>query len=463
MKIVRARLKPFSGSAEFVSVEGRIKSLIEKNKEDIFHFVVDEDGVKTVKEFGLGHGRCPDNINPELVNQTIAIGRGPYHAKFNEDGTIDVVNEVEPLEESIFSRKSDEDKIALQFIDRLKKIKKSDKVCNIQELEGNEPDWFNIEEDEDYYVKQGYIIKFEDVDMIIVSYTFDIHWKRTYLYLGNNISNMCEEVKAKKSYLDKIFYLAISLCEDKERKKRVGNLYSEINPVAEPLDESIFSRKTDDDKLTIQFIDRLKKFKNIGKPECKIEKYNNPPQWFNVDLTDDTYHNQGYVIKFEDVDLIIISFVKFYIGKNYADASKFYKFYVGNDISGLCEEIKSDKSYCEKLHSLAMRIYNSAENKKRLNKIETEVNPAAGMVDESLPRERSVKQLKKLRKLTRGTDIGDRISDMNKQGANIQYIQNPIDTGVESYEDFEKHNKKFIPSWNLKHLLSPYGNKSKKK
>lgn len=79
-------------------------------------------------------------------------------------------------------------------------------------------------------------------------------------------------------------------------------------------------------------------------------------------------------------------------------------------------------------------------------------------VKESLPREETVKQLKRLRKLTKGIDIGDRISDMNIQGANIQYIQNPIDTGIESYEDFEKNNKKFVPSWNLKHV-DPFGKK----
>jgi hypothetical protein len=59
-------------------------------------------------------------------------------------------------------------------------------------------------------------------------------------------------------------------------------------------------------------------------------------------------------------------------------------------------------------------------------------------------------------------NIGDRVSDMNKQGANIQYIQNPVDTGIESYEDFEKHNKKFIPSWNLKHLTGPFKGETKK-
>lgn len=84
-------------------------------------------------------------------------------------------------------------------------------------------------------------------------------------------------------------------------------------------------------------------------------------------------------------------------------------------------------------------------------------------VNESLPRQHTVDQWNKLRKMTKGVDIGDRISDMNNQGANIQYIQNPIDSGIESYEDFEKNNKKFIPGWNIKGLLGPFPGESKKK
>ena len=83
--------------------------------------------------------------------------------------------------------------------------------------------------------------------------------------------------------------------------------------------------------------------------------------------------------------------------------------------------------------------------------------------NEALPRKSTVDQLKRVMKMSAKTDIGNRISDMNKQGANIQYIQNPINSGIESYEDFEKHNKKFIPSWNLKHLMSPFSGESKKK
>ena len=84
-------------------------------------------------------------------------------------------------------------------------------------------------------------------------------------------------------------------------------------------------------------------------------------------------------------------------------------------------------------------------------------------VNESLPPQHTVDQWNKLRKMTKGVDIGDRISDLNKQGANIQYYQNAVDTGIESYEDFEKNNKKFIPGWNNKGLLGPFPAESKKK
>jgi hypothetical protein len=66
-------------------------------------------------------------------------------------------------------------------------------------------------------------------------------------------------------------------------------------------------------------------------------------------------------------------------------------------------------------------------------------------LNENLPRQSTVNQLKRLRKLTKGIDIGDKISDMNKQGANIQYIKNPIDTGIESIEDYWKHNDPIQP------------------
>lgn len=61
-----------------------------------------------------------------------------------------------------------------------------------------------------------------------------------------------------------------------------------------------------------------------------------------------------------------------------------------------------------------------------------------------LPRETSERQLKMLRKLTKGTDIGDLTAGdrLNHNIPNLQYIGNPVDMGIDSYEDFtEKDNQ----------------------
>lgn len=61
-----------------------------------------------------------------------------------------------------------------------------------------------------------------------------------------------------------------------------------------------------------------------------------------------------------------------------------------------------------------------------------------------LPRETSVRQLKMLRKLTKGKDIGDLTANdkMNKNIPNLQYITNPADNHIESYDDFANKDSK---------------------
>jgi hypothetical protein len=72
----------------------------------------------------------------------------------------------------------------------------------------------------------------------------------------------------------------------------------------------------------------------------------------------------------------------------------------------------------------------------------------------ALPRESTVKQLDAIRKATKSTTIDDRVPKL--KGANLGYEGNVVDRGIESYEDFERKNKSFIPGWNLKHLKSPF-------
>jgi hypothetical protein len=75
----------------------------------------------------------------------------------------------------------------------------------------------------------------------------------------------------------------------------------------------------------------------------------------------------------------------------------------------------------------------------------------------ALPRESTVKQLEKIRKATASTTIDNKIPKM--KGGNLGFERNYIDSGIESYEDFQKKNKSFIPGWNLKHLSSPFKKK----
>ncbi len=62
--------------------------------------------------------------------------------------------------------------------------------------------------------------------------------------------------------------------------------------------------------------------------------------------------------------------------------------------------------------------------------------------NEAVVNNKSLEQLKKVRAASKGTDIGDRISDMNNEGENIINIKNVLDTDVETREDFEKSNGK---------------------
>lgn len=67
------------------------------------------------------------------------------------------------------------------------------------------------------------------------------------------------------------------------------------------------------------------------------------------------------------------------------------------------------------------------------------------LVQESLPQQKTVDQLKKLKKTMDkeiGGDIGDKISDSEKKSANVYFFRNPIETGIESYQDYEKENRK---------------------
>lgn len=67
------------------------------------------------------------------------------------------------------------------------------------------------------------------------------------------------------------------------------------------------------------------------------------------------------------------------------------------------------------------------------------------MINENLPQERTVKQLKYIKSIMDkeiGGDIDDKIKD--EKGANLYWHHNPIRTGIESYQDWVKNNREKI-------------------
>ena len=166
--------------------------------------------------------------------------------------------------------------------------------------------------------------------------------------------------------------------------------------------------------------------------------------------------DKHFYIKFlslpNKADVYPLIFEKIHMLIDYLDEKGFYteisvKTYSANSYESAksIEELEDDAKYIHyKLNYIILRFSHNDLN-------------------ESLPNQRSVDQLERVMKISAKTDIGNRISDMNKQGANIHYMQNPIDTGIESREEYDKHNKSFRPSWNLKHLLGPFAHEKKKK
>jgi len=68
----------------------------------------------------------------------------------------------------------------------------------------------------------------------------------------------------------------------------------------------------------------------------------------------------------------------------------------------------------------------------------------------SLISKHNLDQLKMVRKLSKGIDIGDKIKQV---GANQDWIKNPLDSYIETYDDYMKNAKvKKYTENNMKHI-----------
>ncbi len=164
-----------------------------------------------------------------------------------------------------------------------------------------------------------------------------------------------------------------------------------------------FKKDTDDDKITLDMIHRLEKVKDNNPYEIHdimIEDMR-LPAWMSkaADSTENgvksEYYSVIYVVRFDDVDILIsndrhnLVYANTGLPAGEKKCVNKWKMFIGNN-TGLCERIRSKESYRIKLFHLIDKIYKEDKERKRFDRIQTEINPAADLIDESI-HEREVK------------------------------------------------------------------------
>jgi hypothetical protein len=158
-----------------------------------------------------------------------------------------------------------------------------------------------------------------------------------------------------------------------------------------------FKKDTNDDKITLDMIHRLEKVKDINPYEIHDIMSENMrlPAWMsNVSDTSENgtgseYYSVIYVVRFDDVDLLIsndrhnLIYNVTGLPAGEKKCVNKWKLFIGNN-TGLCERIRSKESYRIKLYHLIDKIYSEDKERKRFDRIQTEINPAADLIDESI-------------------------------------------------------------------------------
>lgn len=127
-----------------------------------------------------------------------------------------------------------------------------------------------------------------------------------------------------------------------------------------------FLKRNDDEenKIALQFINRLKKVTTDNPYDIKNKLYTNT-----------VGKSIGYEVIFDDTPIVIrrVEYNKRCKENNYT-LSK-YRFLVSCE--GEYEEVNCREKYQEILFELVEKIYNDDINRKKIDKINTNINPAA--------------------------------------------------------------------------------------
>jgi hypothetical protein len=149
-----------------------------------------------------------------------------FHKKVNE-GFFD-----------FFKKETEDDKIAIKFINRLEKIKGESpyKIIDVNDA-GDLPYWVSQlpKENKEEYYSQVYVVKFDDVDLITTNDRSSDGICSTKWKVGIGNDDISELIYAKESIRKKIFELVDDIYKRDKEIKRINKIKREINPSADKL------------------------------------------------------------------------------------------------------------------------------------------------------------------------------------------------------------------------------------
>jgi len=309
-----------------------------------------------------------------------------------------------------FKKDTNDDKITLDMIHRLEKVKDSNpyEIHDIMSEDMRLPAWTqNIADTTENGVRSEYysviyLVRFDDVDVLISNDRHKLIYNNTglpageekcknqwKLFIGNN-TGLCERIRSKESYRIKLFHLIDKIYKEDKERKRMDRIQTEINPAADLLEEGLFdffSKKvTEDDKIALEYIKRLKKVKGISP--YKITK--------DDTSSENSYKINRWEVDFEDTPIKLWSVIstrtsgfdeqsqELLTSKKLAKYSR-YEFYGLNiKCEGEIENCKASAKVLKELVELVESVYENDKEARRIEHISINMNPAADLIDESI-------------------------------------------------------------------------------
>lgn len=136
-------------------------------------------------------------------------------------------------------------------------------------------------------------------------------------------------------------------------------------------DGFLIPKNTEEDKIALEYIKRLEKVKN-----------NNP---YKIVKKEETINNAGryvsYQVVFDDTPITIKhGYFNYSIPRNQVSEGGRNRYKLIVDCTGDKEVVNANKKYLKKLFDLIEKIYLDTEYKKKIDKINININPDADLL-----------------------------------------------------------------------------------